>query len=658
MKSLFTLILSLFLFTGLVIAQESVNDIETNSGTNYTLPAGVKWDNVSRQINNPISPNGAMSTLLYDNGPAFNVPGGGPGGADLSLLENTALGMSTLGFGHQFTVGNRMADEFTVPAGETWTIDSLIFYAYQTGSTTTSTMTGVYFQIWDGDPAGAGTVVFGDLTTNRISNTYWSNIYRHSETSPGSTRPIMRNVCGTSGLVLTEGTYWIDWMTDGSLASGPWAPPIAILGNNTTGNAQQYIASTMTWGPALDTGSSTPQGMPFEVWGTMGGAAGGLMLISDNTTGTNAVEEWLIALGEPYTRFTNTAAVGMPTSDWLMYDAVLYIGTTSTGAELDSSTAYVAAGGNLLVADNDEGYFAGSSSLFLDYLMATYVSDAGSDGFITGLEMMAGVDMDISADPYPDDVTPNTGAFGTGVPIFLAPTTTTYAGMRGDGGSFRTTLLCWDPQYGDSATSVVMMSRVIAWLVDGIIPVELSSFTASVNDRDVTLSWETATELNNSGFEVERNAGAGFEKVGFVPGFGTTTEPRSYSFTDAGLSSGTYSYRLKQIDLDGSYEYSDAVEVEVLTPDVFALNQNYPNPFNPSTKITFSLAVDSKVSLRIFDALGQEITTLVNEDLSAGIHNIDFNAEVINSGVYFYKIEATGANGTQFVDVKKMMFLK
>ncbi len=89
-----------------------------------------------------------------------------------------------------------------------------------------------------------------------------------------------------------------------------------------------------------------------------------------------------------------------------------------------------------------------------------------------------------------------------------------------------------------------------------------------------------------------------------------------------------------------------------------ALSQNYPNPFNPSTKITFSLAADSKVSLKIFDVLGQEVASLINQDLTAGVHNYDFNATGINSGVYFYRIEATGVNGTKFVDVKKMILTK
>ncbi|MBT8387806.1 MAG: T9SS type A sorting domain-containing protein, partial [Ignavibacteria bacterium] len=188
---------------------------------------------------------------------------------------------------------------------------------------------------------------------------------------------------------------------------------------------------------------------------------------------------------------------------------------------------------------------------------------------------------------------------------------------------------------------------------DEFIPVELVSFTAIVNDNDVILSWETVTEINNSGFHVEKKSNGEYEAIGFVPGFGTTTEPRSYSFIDAGLQSGYYTYRLKQIDLDGTFEYSDEIQVEVTTPGVFALEQNYPNPFNPSTKINFSLTVDSKVSLKVFDVLGQEVATLINSNLLAGSHNVDFSAGNIKSGVYFYILQA-GDN----VETKKMVLMK
>ncbi len=191
-----------------------------------------------------------------------------------------------------------------------------------------------------------------------------------------------------------------------------------------------------------------------------------------------------------------------------------------------------------------------------------------------------------------------------------------------------------------------------------IVPVELTSFTASVNDNDVTLNWVTASEINNSGFQVEKKSTGDYESIGFVPGYGTTTETRAYSFSDVNLTAGTYSYRLKQIDYDGTFEYSDPVEVEIIVPDVYSLHQNYPNPFNPSTKITFTIAENANVTLKVFDVLGQKVMTLINQDLTAGAHTYDFDAAGFNSGVYFYRIEANGIDGTNFTNVKKMILLK
>jgi photosystem II stability/assembly factor-like uncharacterized protein len=192
-----------------------------------------------------------------------------------------------------------------------------------------------------------------------------------------------------------------------------------------------------------------------------------------------------------------------------------------------------------------------------------------------------------------------------------------------------------------------------------IVPVELTSFTAAANGNVVELNWSTATELNNQGFEIERKSiNNNFEKIGYVAGFGTTTELKSYSFIDENVTTGTYTYRLKQIDYDGTFEYSNEVEVEISTPKEFSLNQNYPNPFNPSTKISFNLATDSKVTLKVFDVLGQEVKTLINGNITAGIHNVEFGAERLNSGVYFYRIEAKGIDGSSFTSVRKMILTK
>ncbi len=187
-----------------------------------------------------------------------------------------------------------------------------------------------------------------------------------------------------------------------------------------------------------------------------------------------------------------------------------------------------------------------------------------------------------------------------------------------------------------------------------VVPVELVSFNASVNENSVTLNWVTATELNNSGFEVLRSSETEvWENIGFVRGNGTTSEINYYSYTDENLLEGSYSYRLKQVDLDGTFEYSNIVNVDIKTPTEFELSQNYPNPFNPSTTIKFSIPEGSQVSLKIYNSLGQEIKTLVNRFMEAGVHTVNFNAVDLNSGMYFYRLDAG-----EFTQVRKMTLLK
>ncbi|BDQ02358.1 choice-of-anchor D domain-containing protein [Ignavibacterium sp.] len=198
-----------------------------------------------------------------------------------------------------------------------------------------------------------------------------------------------------------------------------------------------------------------------------------------------------------------------------------------------------------------------------------------------------------------------------------------------------------------------------------IIPVEMTTFYATVNGNDVNLIWSTATETNNKGFEIQRTSieedkNSNWKTIGFVNGVGTTTQSQNYSYVDRNISSGKYLYRLKQIDLDGSYKYSNEIEVIIGLPDRFVLEQNYPNPFNPVTKIKFSLPADvkgqiSKVELKIYDVLGKEVATLINENKEAGNYEIEFDANKygITSGVYFYQLKYG-----ELSSVKKLVLLK
>ena len=186
------------------------------------------------------------------------------------------------------------------------------------------------------------------------------------------------------------------------------------------------------------------------------------------------------------------------------------------------------------------------------------------------------------------------------------------------------------------------------------LPVELTSFIAQSENQKVILKWTTATELNNNGFEIQRKAAeSDFATVGFVKGEGTTTNQKEYSFIDKDLTDGKYFYRLKQVDYNGSYEYSDVIEVDVRSLAEYSLEQNHPNPFNPATTIGYVLKEKCNAKLTLLNAIGEEMAVLVNEAQDKGFHKVDFNAANLPSEVYFYRLQAGN-----FVQTRKMILLK
>ncbi|HQF41457.1 MAG TPA: M14 family zinc carboxypeptidase [Ignavibacteriaceae bacterium] len=196
----------------------------------------------------------------------------------------------------------------------------------------------------------------------------------------------------------------------------------------------------------------------------------------------------------------------------------------------------------------------------------------------------------------------------------------------------------------------------IGVVVYGIIPVELNSFTALMQNNNILLNWSTSSETNNVGFDIERrsaNNNSGWQKIGFVPGKGTTTEKSSYNFTDLNPVEGKSYYRLRQIDLDGTTKVFNAVEVDFNVVREYSLSQNFPNPFNPETEISFALAKLDYVTLKIYNILGSEVATLVNEFMESGKHTIKFNASALTSGVYLYTIKSGN-----FTATRKMILLK
>jgi len=208
----------------------------------------------------------------------------------------------------------------------------------------------------------------------------------------------------------------------------------------------------------------------------------------------------------------------------------------------------------------------------------------------------------------------------------------------------------------DAKTGLATVSTLM------IIPVELTSFTATSQLGKVILNWTTATEINNLGFEIERasfTTTPGQEKlwrtIGFVEGHGTTSEPQQYSYIDdiSEINAPSFVYRLKQMDFLGTYEYSDEVMVENPAPVDYVLYQNYPNPFNPTTTITFGIPIKTHVVLKVFNAVGEEVAQLYNGEKEAGRYTFEFNAEGLPSGIYFYQLKADG-----YGETKKMLLLK
>ncbi|GAB1349496.1 hypothetical protein MASR1M107_17100 [Ignavibacteriales bacterium] len=189
--------------------------------------------------------------------------------------------------------------------------------------------------------------------------------------------------------------------------------------------------------------------------------------------------------------------------------------------------------------------------------------------------------------------------------------------------------------------------------ISQVVPVELTSFSASRRINGVELSWTTATELNNRGFEIEKNTFGSWQTIGMVKGNGTTTNINKYTFTDNSVEFGKILYRLKQIDYSGQFEYSNVVEVEVESINGYALEQNYPNPFNPSTVINFSLPSAGNVVLVVYNSVGEKVATLVNGALSAGSHSVRFKGDNLPSGLYFYKLQADGISFTRKMVLSK-----
>ena len=209
--------------------------------------------------------------------------------------------------------------------------------------------------------------------------------------------------------------------------------------------------------------------------------------------------------------------------------------------------------------------------------------------------------------------------------------------------------------YYEKCSKLCIGTLALMAKVESGLPVELTSFTGSWDGTNVNLNWETATELNNYGFEIQKKSEfTNWYTIGFVEGSGTKQSPSSYSYNDSKINeAGKYLYRLKQIDNNGSFNYSQTVEMNLNPANGFVLEQNYPNPFNPSTRIRFSIPKSSLVKLSVYNVIGEEIRVLADGFFDAGYHEINFNSQDLSSGVYLYRLQYEG-----LIQMKKMLLLE
>jgi PKD repeat protein len=375
---------------------------------------------------------------------------------------------------------------------------------------------------------------------------------------------------------------------------------------------------------------------------------------------------------------TFSTAADLPSS-MIGFDAVFLSfgnygsgGTTNTeltDANANAIIAYLQSGGKVYLEGGDSfGFDQDDNPILLSLFGLSSVADGSAGNHpITNLQgqsgtLTSGITFTSTSQPqtaWIDIYTPN----ANGNVAFNEPTVGNVA-VQSEQGSSKT--FCFSYALGklndgtSPSTKANLLQKILDFFeVTNPVPVELSLFKASVSDGEVELKWETATEINNSGFEIERSLNNNnFEKIAFLLGNGTTTEKHKYAYSDKPNADGNISYRLKQIDFNGDINYSNTIKVEYNLPKEFSLKQNYPNPFNPSTKISYSIPVDSKVILGIYNLLGQQVALLINKEVPAGKYDTDFSAGKLTSGTYFFRIDAIGKEGKSFTSTRKMLLIK
>lgn len=553
----------------------------------------------------------------------------------VNIIGSNAIGSGTLGIG-QATSTNNYLDETNLYFTEGMSINaSTLTLDFLEGSCTNVwdkvlhtdgpvTVSGVLRSGVDCNHLVVGFIFNGDLTINAngkvggvscINGNWWT------------TQPFI-----VHGNLINAGSEYLDVNlngTDQQSVSGNFSTLTINNGNGglLTGNTTISETLTLTSG-TINTGSNIlTLGTSTSNRGTLSRTTGTIVGKLKRWFTNSTVNDVLFPVGTSSNyRPANISFTGAPSTGGTLTVTFMAANPGSTGLPLSE-------GGDEITACASEGCWSIETSD--GFAGGTYNIDLTADGFAgvsdyTSLRLLKRTD---SSSPWTLDGTHSAGTGSNSTPVLHRTGLTSFSEFGVGGGS------------------------------SNPLPVELISFTASVLENKVTLNWSTATELNNYSFEIERaslqNNGTmpirmEWEKIGFINGHGNSNSPKEYSFRDKSVTSGKFFYRLKQIDIDGKYKYSIEIEIEMKQlPTEYVLEQNYPNPFNPTTEINFSIPTAGNVKLVVYNSIGQQVTELLNSNIEIGNHKVNFDANNLSSGIYFYRI-STG----NFTKVKKMLVIK
>ncbi|MCX7833928.1 MAG: T9SS type A sorting domain-containing protein [Ignavibacteria bacterium] len=599
-----------------------------------------------------------MMALLADSGQLITHPNQGFGGAHASAIFT---GGTIYGFGSNYTQGYGVGDDFTVPAGVKWQIDSIRFFSYQTGSTTTSTITGSRLAIYTNNTFT--TLVAGDTTTSRLKSTYFTGIYRVTGTDlTNSQRPIMA-VTDTLSVTLMPGNYWFYTAFIGSLTSGPWAPPRSILNQQVTGNGKQKQPTG--WVDLLD--GTYPQGVPFVVYGTA------IPLTPPS---------WTEQTSPVTTSLYSVSAVNDNVA-WACGASGKVLRTTNSGLNWVDRSGNIPAAYplyNIFAWDENIALVTGSPAAG-NYIYRT--TNGGLNwtevfnqpgGFGNALWMTDANTAYHMGDPVGGNWTLKKSTNG-GVNWFdWATVPTTAAGWNN---SFM--MLGNNVWFGTNTNNIMYSSNLgVNWT---------TQTTTFVNQYAIWFNSATVGLAAYNALNVTTNGGQNWSALtsplaascGGITGAGSEWWVAPQATAIYYSSNNGANWTTQYTAPDGAwYHITKARNGSVIwgvrsngkiarygpppvgvkpissnVPENYSLSQNYPNPFNPSTKINFAIPKAGLVTLKVYDILGKEVMTLVYQNMNAGTYTVEFNGANLTSGVYFYKLDVNG-----FSEVKKMMLVK